>query len=179
MGGDLFDGAGDVGEVFGAVGAEGAGVLQCAERRVDLRTLVGDELEVEAHGGEGEQEVGEDDGSVDAEVFSGGDGDLGGEGRGAADIEEGVSGADGAVLRHIAAGLAKEPDGCAVDGLAQAGTNEAAALCPGSRISFGYRVSVRGLRHCGRCPILALGISAWGHRSIWPIEGGSGQWPSL
>ena len=84
-----------------------------------------DEFEVEAHGGEGEEEVGEDDGGVDAEAFGGGDGDLGGDGWGAADVEEGVVLAHGHVLGHIAAGLAEEPDGSAVDGLAEAGSDEA------------------------------------------------------
>jgi hypothetical protein len=41
--------------------------------------FAGDELEVEAHGGEGQQEVGEDDGGVDAEALGGGDGDFGGD----------------------------------------------------------------------------------------------------
>lgn len=143
------------------------------------RTFVGDELEVEAHGREREKEVGEDDGGVDAEVFGGGDGDLGGERGCAADFEERVFGADGAILRHVAAGLAEEPDGSAVNGPAEAGTNEAAALGPGSRIRLDYRVSVRGLRRCGRRPIWPLGISAWGHSSIWPIESDSIQRPSL
>jgi hypothetical protein len=90
-----------------------------------------------------------------------------------------VLGADGAVLRHIAAGLTEEPDGSAVDGLAEAGTNEAAAFGPGSRVRLVYRVSVRGLRRCGRRPIWPLGISAWERSSIWPIESGPIQRPSL
>ncbi len=89
--------------------------------------FAGDELEVEAHGGEGKQEVGEDDGGVDTEALGGGDGDFGGDVGRAADVEEGVVLADGHVLRHVAAGLAEEPDGRAVDGLAEAGAHEAAA----------------------------------------------------
>ena len=100
-----------------------------------------------------EQEVGEDDGCVDAEALGGGDGDFGGDFRGAADFEQGVVLADGHVLRHVAAGLAEEPDGGAVDGLAEAGTNEAAAVGPGSRCRLIYRGFVRGLRRCGHCPI--------------------------
>ena len=63
-----LDGAGDKEELLGAVGAEGLDVLQGANRRVDLRAFAGDELEVQAHGGEREQEVSEDDGSVAAEA---------------------------------------------------------------------------------------------------------------
>ena len=127
MGGDFFDGAGDVVEVVGAVGAEGLDLFEGAERCVDDGAFAGDEFEVEAHGREGKQEVGEDDGGVDAEAFGGGDGDFGGDFGGAADVEQRVVAADGHVFRHVAAGLAEEPDGGAVDGLAEAGADEAAA----------------------------------------------------
>ena len=108
-----------------------------ADGLVDYGAFAVDELEVEAHGGEGKQEVGEDDGGVDAEAFGGGDGDFGGDRGSAADFEEGVVFADGHVLGHIAAGLAEEPDGSAVDGLAEAGADEAARSCGG------------GVRCCG------------------------------
>ena len=52
MGGDLFDGAGDVEQIFRAVGAEGAGLVGGADGGEDAWALVGDELEVEAHGSE-------------------------------------------------------------------------------------------------------------------------------
>src|ERR1700761_8400824 len=128
MAGDFADGCGDEVELARAVGAEGAYLLEGAEGLVDDGAFAVDELEVEAHGGEGEEEVGEDDGGVDAEALGGGDGDLGGEGGGAADVEEGVVAADGHVLGHVAAGLAEEPDGSAVDGLAQAGADEAGGV---------------------------------------------------
>ena len=125
VGGDFADGFGDVGELWRAVGAEGADLLEGAEGLVDDGAFAVDELEVEAHGGEREEEVGEDDGGVDAEALGGGDGDLGGDGGRAADVEEGMVAADGHVLGHVAAGLAEEPDGRAVDGLAEAGADEA------------------------------------------------------
>jgi len=125
VGGDFFNRAGNIKEVGGAVGAESARLLSRAEWGVDLRALVGDALKVEAHGSEGEQEVGEDDCSVNAEALGGGDGDFGCDVGGAADVEERVVLADGHVLGHVAAGLAEEPDGCAVDGLAEAGADEA------------------------------------------------------
>ena len=78
----------------------------------------------QAHDFEGQQEVGEDDGGVDAEDFGSGDGDLGGERGLLADFEERVLLADCAVLRHVASGLAHEPDGGAVDGLGLAGANK-------------------------------------------------------
>jgi hypothetical protein len=131
VGGDLFDGVGDVEEVVGAVGAQGAGLIGGAYGSVDAGTLVGDKYEVEAHGSEGQKEVGEDDGSVDTEAFGGGDGDLGGDIRSAADVEQGMVAADGAILRHVAASLTQKPDGSAVDGLAQAGAKESAAVAGG------------------------------------------------
>ncbi len=88
MFGDFFYGVGDVEEVVGAVGAEGLDLFEGADGVVDYGAFAVDELEVEAHGGEGEQEVGEDDGGVDTEALGGGDGDLGGYAGGAADVEE-------------------------------------------------------------------------------------------
>ena len=78
----------------------------------------------QAHDFERKQEVGEDDGGVDAENFSGGDGDFGGDCGLLADFEQGMLLANGAVLGHVASGLAHEPDGSAIDGLGLAGANE-------------------------------------------------------
>ena len=141
MGGYFFDGLGDVAEVFGAIGAEGADLLGRTDGGVDDGTFPVDELEVETHGSEREEKVGEDDGRVDAKALGGGDGDFGGDVGGAADFEEGVVLADGHVFRHVSAGLAEEPDGSAVHGETEAGTNETAAVCPGSR----YRLITTGL----------------------------------
>ena len=92
-----------------------------------MGAFAGYELEVEAHGGEGQEEVGEDDGGVDVEALGGGDGDFSGDVGRPADVEQGVMLAHGHVLGHIAAGLAEEPNGGAIDGLAETGANEAAA----------------------------------------------------
>jgi hypothetical protein len=111
--------------------------IQNAGREVLISKLVDDLTEIEALRVEAElisafgteateQEVGEDDGRVDAEALGGGDGDFGGDVRGAADVEEGVVAADGHVLGHVTAGLAEEPDGSAVDRLAEAGADETA-----------------------------------------------------
>ncbi len=93
---------------------------------VDYGAFAVDELEVEAHGREGEQEVGEDDGRVDAEALGCGNGDFGSDVRRAADFQQRVMLADCHVLGHIAAGLTEEPYRCAVDGKAQAGADETA-----------------------------------------------------
>ncbi len=101
---------------------------------MDDGAFAGEELEVDPHGCEREEEVGEDDGGVDTETLGSGDGDLCGDFGGAADVEQRMVLADGHVLRHVAAGLAQKPDGSAIDGLAEAGANEAAA---GAVWSFG------------------------------------------
>ena len=119
---------------------------------VDDGAFAVDELEVEAHGGEGQQEVGEDDGGVDAEAFGGGDGDFGGDVGGAADVEQGVVLADGHVLGHVAAGLAEEPDGGAVDGLAEAGADEAAGAVGAHFMRLAPRIELSGFDRVGRFP---------------------------
>ena len=107
---------------------------------MDDGAFAGLELEVEAHGLERQQQVGKDDGGVDAEFFGGGDGDLGGDVGLLADFDQGVVLADVAVLLHVAAGLAQEPDGGAIDGLAQAGADKAAAVEDG--FGDGHRARV-------------------------------------
>ena len=49
MRGDFFDGAGDVDQIGGAVGAEGAHVVGGADGMVDVRAFASHELEVQAH----------------------------------------------------------------------------------------------------------------------------------
>ena len=88
-----------------------------------------DELEVEARGGEGQEEVtGEDGGGVDAaEALGGGDGDFGGDGWGCGRMSRREWWRRTAMYSgHVAAGLAEEPDGRAVDGLAKAGAGRIA-----------------------------------------------------
>ena len=143
VGGDFFDGFGRRrrGRRCGRCGGRGFGRAVRRGWWTDGAFAV-DELEVEAHGGEGEQEVGEDDGGVDAEALGGGDGDFGGDGGGAADVEEGVVLADGHVLGHVAAGLAEEPDGRAVDGLAEAGSDEAGGAVGAHCMRLAPRIDV-------------------------------------
>jgi hypothetical protein len=89
-------------------------------------TFARKELEVEAHRSEGQKEISEDDGCVDAESFGSGDRDLSGDLRSTADIEEGVVLADGHVLRHVTASLPEEPHWCAIYRLAKTGADESA-----------------------------------------------------
>jgi hypothetical protein len=102
-------------------------LLRCADWGVDNRPFTGEELEVEAHRCEGQEEIGEDDGGVDAEALGCRDGDFGSDLGGAADVEQGVVLAHRHVLGHVAACLAQQPDGGAVYRKPQAGANEAAA----------------------------------------------------
>ena len=124
MGDDALDGVGNVGQLGGAVGDERIDGFGIAERLVDDGAFALLEFKVEAHAIEREEQVGKDDGGVDAELFRGGDSDFGGKLGAPADFEERMMAADFHVFGHIAAGLAEEPDGGTVDGLAQAGADE-------------------------------------------------------
>ena len=121
---DQAHGLGDIAEIGGAVGAELGNVFGSADRLLDHGAFAGGEMKGQAHDFERKQEVGEDDGGVDLKKFSGGDGDFGGERGLLADFEQGMLLANGAVLGHVASGLAHEPDGSALDGLRLAGANE-------------------------------------------------------
>ena len=117
-----------VGQVVGAVGAQGTNVFGGADGMMNDGTLAGLELERQAHGLERQQQVGKDDGGVHAQLFRGGDGDLGGDVGLLADFHQRVVLAHVAVLLHVAASLAQKPDGRAVDGAAQTGADKAATV---------------------------------------------------
>jgi len=127
VGCNALDRLGYVSELFHAVGAQRLHVLQRANRLVHNGAFAGEELEVQSHRREGQQQVGEYDGCVHAETLGRGDGDFSGDLRRAADLQQRVVLAHCHVFRHVASCLAQEPDGRAIDRLAKAGTNEAAA----------------------------------------------------
>ena len=99
---DLAFGANGIGEI-------GAGVA---------------EFELEAHGFGGDEDVGEDDDGVDAELAKGLKRDFDGEIGRFADFEEGVICADGAVFGEITASLTHHPHGKARESFATAGAPE-------------------------------------------------------
>ena len=123
----------------------GADIFGGADGMMDYGALAGLKFEVEAHGLKGQQQIGKDDGGIDAEFLGGGDGDFSGQFRLLADLDQGVVLADVAILLHVAAGLAQKPDGRAVDGAAQAGADEAAAV----EDSVGSRESLVHFLHTG------------------------------
>jgi len=126
---DQAHGLGNVAEFRGLVDAELSYVLLGADGFLDDRAFSRGEMKGQAHDFEWKQEVGEDDGGVDAEKFSGGDGDCGGERRILADFEQGMPFADGAILGHVSSGLAHEPHRGALDGLGFASANEDGLGC--------------------------------------------------
>jgi hypothetical protein len=83
-----------------------------------------DELELEAHGLYRQQQVGEDDGSVDIQDLDGLQRDLRGQVGALADIQDASLGADVAVLFHVTAGLPHKPDRPNVGRPAAAGIQE-------------------------------------------------------
>jgi len=97
------------------------------------------------------------------------DGDFGGERGGAADVEERVVAADGAILRHVAAGLAKEQTGVRSVGRRRQARRK--RLPPEAAAVSGWRTrGGRGLSRRVRCPMGCNGVSVWGRRSICSIE---------
>ena len=97
-----------------------------ADRIVQHRPLAGRELQVDAHRFEDQQQVGEDDGRIDAEPLDRGEHDLGGEVGILAQIEKRGRSPQFAILGHIAAGLPHQPDGRPLDRLAADGLHQEA-----------------------------------------------------
>ena len=116
---------GNVTEIGGAIGAQVRDIFLAANRLLDHGTFARGKMKRKAHDFERQQQVGENDGRIDAQDFGSGDGDLGGERWSLADLEKRVLLADRAILGHVASGLPHEPDGRAVDSLRFAGANEA------------------------------------------------------
>jgi carboxymethylenebutenolidase len=115
---------GDIAEIGGTVGAQVRDVLLVTNGLLDDGALARGKMKRKTHDFKGQQEVGEDDGGIDAEDFGSRDGDLGGERGLLADLEEGMLLADRTVLGHVSSRLTHEPDGSAVDGLGLAGANK-------------------------------------------------------
>jgi hypothetical protein len=114
---DQGDRFGDITKLSGLVAAELGYIFLGADRLLDDRTFSGGEMEGQAHHFEGEEKISEDDGGVDSEKFGSGDSNFGREFGLFADLEQRMLLANGAVLRHVASGLAHEPDRSSIDGL--------------------------------------------------------------
>ena len=83
-----------------------------------------DEIELETHRAERQQQIGEENRGVDLDHLDrlqrDGDGEVGV----AADLEQRIALSQRTILRHVPAGLTHEPDGSGVDGLSSAGSEE-------------------------------------------------------
>ena len=99
-----------------------------------------DEVERDAHRLERQQQIGKQDRRVDLDAADRLQRDFGGEIGRAADVEQRIALAQRAVLAHVAAGLAHEPDRRGVDRLPPAGFEESAAR----RRSVGHLEEVAG-----------------------------------
>ena len=115
---------GDVGDVAGVEVAQALDVGLGAEGLGDDGAGAGDDLDVDADGGDRHDDVGEEDRGVHAVAAHGLHGDLGDEFGGAAGLEHGGARAGRLVLRERAPGLAHEPDGGPAGFLAAAGREE-------------------------------------------------------
>src|SRR5262249_20543446 len=166
----------DEGERLGLELAKAVDVRGGAQRAVDHRAVARGELEPDAHRLEHEQDVGEEDRGVDAELPDGVDRHLGrGIGR-LTQLEKAELLADGAILRLVAAGLPHQPDGRVRRGLAPARGEEGRgchgsdsyATAPGGAMSpraaqeRGTRAGARSATSATSGPILGGVGSSWG-----------------
>ena len=110
-----------VAERFGLERRQARDVGRRPYRVLDRRSLALDEVELEAHRREGQQQVGKEDRGVEVDDVERLERDDDGELRLAAELEQGVLLPERAVLRKVAAGLTHEPDGRGVHRL-RAGT---------------------------------------------------------
>ena len=95
------------------------------DRIVNDRTFALLERDAQAHWLEREQDVGEDDGRIEGEALDRLQRDLGRQFRRLAHLEDGMLGADGPVLLHVASGLPHEPHRHAVRPFAAARSEKA------------------------------------------------------
>jgi hypothetical protein len=134
---------------------QGLDVRARPQRLLDHRTFAGLEVERDAEGGEGQQEIGEEDGRIHAEGVDGLQRDLHRQLRRAAEGEQRVLRAQAPVLGHVTAGLPHEPDGRAVDLLEAAGAEEAVVhsrIIASARLHTGTAAVMRRARTTKRSP---------------------------
>ena len=99
-----------------------------AHRMMHHRPFARLKFKRQPHRLERQQQIGKDDGRVNAQLFGRGDGHFGGQFRLLADFHQRVVLANVAVFLHIAPGLAQKPDRRAIDRLAQAGPHKSGAF---------------------------------------------------
>ncbi len=125
---DFLDRTRHIGQVGCAVRTQGFYIF-CRPNRVMYNwPLACLKFKRKAHGFERQQQIGKDDGRIDAQFFSRGNGHFGGKFRLFADLHERVMLADVAILLHVSPSLAQEPDRRAIDWLAQAGPHKPCAF---------------------------------------------------
>ena len=140
---------GDPGQVdLGFEVAEPGQVLLGGERLFDDGPDAGDDVHPEADGGDGDHDVGVEDGGVDAVAADRLQGDLGGQVRLPDDVEDAAGAAQGPVLGQRAPGLAHEPHGDLATPLAPARPQERRG--GGHRLRHGPKVPVRPKVHQDR-----------------------------
>ncbi len=97
------------------------------QRRLDRGTFAADEVERNAHRLERQQQIGKEDRGVHLDAADRLQRHFGGEIGRAAEVEQRIAFAQRAILAHVAAGLAHEPDRRRVDRLPPAGFQESGA----------------------------------------------------
>ena len=117
----LLNGLADVVQIVRVGDGERIDIVGGADGIIDVRAFAGQELQLQAHGLDRQQQVGENDGRVDIQKFHRLQGDLSSQVGPFADLQDTGLGADIPVLLHVASGLPHEPDRPNIGGPAAAG----------------------------------------------------------
>jgi hypothetical protein len=144
---DLGHGIDDIAQMVVGIGG-----LEIADRPffpqgpLELGTLALGEIQAQAHGVRHGEDVGEQDGRVQVVARQGLQGDLGGQGRRLAQVQEAARpGTCRAVFREVAAGLAHQPGRRVAGGLPQQRAQEGIVLEGGHGLV--HQMLARILRH--------------------------------
>jgi hypothetical protein len=158
---DRADGLEDERDVrFGLEDAQGVDAALVTDRLGQARAGVADR-DLGPHAGDGDEDVAEQDGRVDAEPLDRLQRDLGGEVRPAAQLHEPDPGPHRLVLGHVAARLAHDPDGRRVDRLSPASPQEPIGARHPARVPD---LAARRLHPLGGVPCAAA-CSPWPNAS--------------
>ena len=118
-----------------------------SNRVFDRRPFTLDEFEGQPHRREGKQQIGEQDRRVDVDDVYGLKRDRDGQLRLRADLKQGIALPQRAIVGHVPAGLAHEPDRRDVNGLAAAGAEKTVVHCATRVLASAIRSSSqRGLK---------------------------------
>ena len=143
-------------------------------RIIDARSFAGGKAQLQTHGFDGQQQVGENDGGIYVQNFDRLQRDSGGQIGALADFQDAVPGADFPVLTQIAARLAHEPYGTNVGGSTLARIQKAAGHGSHAHGCSVLSSQKKARNPCGLCcaahwrPLMKYGFA---HASLSMVRG--------